>query len=98
MAADQQPTPVAGLVLEGHRGERPVIRALARGAVTLVESIRRWLTSHALTLQTTEHAVVLGAPQLTACFTSALIRASTSAVISVRAKAAAHIVPSSSFA
>ncbi len=37
-------------------------------------------------------------PQLTACFTSAAIRASTSAVTSVRAKPAAHIVPSSSFA
>lgn len=39
-----------------------------------------------------------GAPQLTACFTSALIHASTSAVTSVRAKPAAHIVPSSRFA
>lgn len=39
-----------------------------------------------------------GAPQLTACFTSALICASTSAVTSVRANAAAHIEPSSSFA
>lgn len=38
------------------------------------------------------------APQLTACFMSAPIRASTSAVTSVRAKPAAHIVPSSRFA
>lgn len=36
--------------------------------------------------------------QLTACFTSAAIRASASSVTSVRAKAVAHIVPSSSFA
>lgn len=38
------------------------------------------------------------AGQPTACFTSAAIRASTSGVTSVRAKPAAHIVPSSSLA
>ncbi|SDL18550.1 hypothetical protein SAMN05421869_12339 [Nonomuraea jiangxiensis] len=42
--------------------------------------------------------VSLSAAQLTACFTSAAVRASTSAVTSVRANAAGHIVPSSRLA
>jgi hypothetical protein len=37
-------------------------------------------------------------PQLTACFTSAPIRASSAAVSSVSAKAVGHMAPSSSFA
>ncbi len=39
-----------------------------------------------------------GVSQLTARLTNSAIRASTSSVTSVRAKPAAHIVPSSSFA
>ncbi|MDF2712790.1 MAG: hypothetical protein K0R62_8442 [Nonomuraea muscovyensis] len=51
-----------------------------------------------LTVQDTSGDVGLAPPQLTACLTSALIRASTSGVTSVSANAAGHIAPSSRFA